>query len=199
MRRTLLMTAAVPLILLPGLMSGSAGATEPPPPDPAAAGGGAIAIEIGGPGTAEAPPGGPLDLVACLREHGIDIADPVPGGGPVVVRAEPGDSAEFDAAVAACPPPGPGTQAGEATPIDPTEAAEFAQCMRDNGVPEFPRPDKGAVIVEEADGLHPGDAAFDGAQKTCEPLLPPPPAGTHAVHVDGQGGASTGTAAAGGS
>jgi len=79
---------------------------------------------------------GEIDQVAwakCLREHGIQVQDPEPGGKPRVDESVPEEA--MDAAAETCrtynpnwgePPP----------PPDPTQVEQqrkFAQCMRDHG------------------------------------------------------------------
>ncbi|WP_146059073.1 hypothetical protein [Actinomadura rubteroloni] len=49
----------------------------------------------------------------------------------------------------------------------------FAQCMRHNGVPNFPEPKGDAPIaVRATDRIDVRSAAFRKAQKACSPLLP---------------------------
>jgi Pectinacetylesterase len=55
---------------------------------------------------------------------------------------------------------------------DPQEAAlEFAKCMRDNGVPNFPDP-VGGFVTDSARDLDADPAVFEAAWKACESLLP---------------------------
>src|SRR4051794_17660737 len=193
MKRSLLLAAAVPLIVLPGLMSGTAAAGVP-----TAAGASVV------PATDPAPPvdlsKAIADFVGCLKDHGVDV--PLPASGePLLVEAGPGDDAER-AAIEACtpdlPPPSTAVPAG-----NPDELKPFAQCMRENGVPDFPDPtEKGLVIEKDRAGspVHPGDPAFDSAQEACDDKLPAPPpgaekgsrgVGVHNVRV-GEGGPGDG-------
>jgi hypothetical protein len=54
----------------------------------------------------------------------------------------------------------------------------FAQCMRSHGVPEFPEPTEGKLIIHNENhnghlsGLNPGSAQFQAAQKACAKLAP---------------------------
>jgi hypothetical protein len=54
----------------------------------------------------------------------------------------------------------------------------YAQCMRTHGVPEFPEPTEGKLIVHSSDhnghvtGLNPESAQFQAAQKVCGKLAP---------------------------
>jgi hypothetical protein len=53
---------------------------------------------------------------------------------------------------------------------DQKQALEFAQCMRDNGVPDFPDPDADGRFSE---GQHdPDDPKLRGAQEKCRDLAP---------------------------
>lgn len=100
-----------------------------------------------------------LDWVECMRDEGVDIADPtrdedgnlvigggvgVGGGGPGGDE-EPVDQEAMDAATETCGPP---PQVGGQYTDDPENqqaiqdaALEFAQCMRDEGIEDFPDPD----------------------------------------------------------
>jgi hypothetical protein len=54
----------------------------------------------------------------------------------------------------------------------------FSQCMRSHGVPEFPEPSEGRLIVHNsshngrATGFNPESAQFQAAQKACAKLAP---------------------------
>jgi hypothetical protein len=54
----------------------------------------------------------------------------------------------------------------------------YAQCMRTNGVPEFPEPTEGHLLIHSSDhnghvtGVNPKSAQFQAAQKVCGKLLP---------------------------
>jgi hypothetical protein len=88
-----------------------------------------------------------LQFVECMRREGItDMPDPVPGdtSGRSAVRYAldvmgKGSDDTFQAALDTCitllPPPPP---AEPPTSEELDGYAQFAQCMRDNGVPEFP-------------------------------------------------------------
>lgn len=94
-----------------------------------------------------------LAFAACLREHGIDVADPKPGDG---VRIDiQGDPAEANAAIEQCRHLLP--DGGEPPEDDPQERERmlaFAQCMRDNGVASFADPEPG-------EGTHAGPEQFE--------------------------------------
>jgi hypothetical protein len=54
----------------------------------------------------------------------------------------------------------------------------YSQCMRSHGVPEFPEPTEGHLLIHSsghnvhATGINPGSAQFQAAQKVCGKLLP---------------------------
>jgi hypothetical protein len=169
MKRTLLLAAAVPLIVLPGLMSGAAAAAVP-----------TAAATSTSPATDPEPPVDLAksldDFVSCLKDHGVDVARPAPGR-PLLVEAGPGEDAKRTA-IEACVPDLP--RPSEAAGGNPDELKPFARCMRENGVPGFPDPDeRGLVLRQDEAGSdpHPGDPAFDSAQQACQDELPAPVAG----------------------
>ncbi len=54
----------------------------------------------------------------------------------------------------------------------------YSQCMRTHGVPEFPEPTEGQLLIHASDhnghvtGVNPRSAQFQAAQKVCGKLLP---------------------------
>jgi hypothetical protein len=190
MKRTLLLAVAVPLAALPLLMGGTASAATP---------------TTAAPPTAPQPPD-PQTFLQCLRDHGVDVPDPQPGGGPVLIQAGPDDTAKLDA-LKTCgpdlPPPGQPGRRGEPATVQVGGGAElkpFADCMRDHGLADFPEPDDEGLVVQKDSDVHPGDATFDAAQDACKDLLPAPPAGAAAggapVAVGAGGAAGPGIAVA---
>src|SRR4051794_6795387 len=193
MKRSLLLAAAVPLIVLPGLMSGSAAAAVPTA--------GASVF----PATDPAPPGDITktldDFVACPKDQGVEVPQPEPGK-PLLVEAGQGDDAKRDA-IEACVPDLPPPSDGPRTAGNPDELKPFAQCMRDHGLPDFPDPTEKGLVVQrdEVDpGTHPGGPTFDSAQEACKDELPAPVAGDakgpFAVGGHGVGGPGIGVAIA---
>ena len=62
--------------------------------------------------------------------------------------------------------------------LDPNEALlAFAQCMRDNGVPDFPDPKEDGISLGGT-GIDRNSPEFKAAQKACETLLPQPSSNT---------------------
>jgi hypothetical protein len=72
----------------------------------------------------------------------------------------------------------------ETTPtgnLDPHEALlAYAQCMRDNGVPNFPDPNGGEMLLDRNE-FDINSPAFKAAQTACESLRPQAPAGSAAA------------------
>jgi hypothetical protein len=104
--------------------------------------------------TGEAPaaaPTGPASanqFVACMREQGVDMVDPEPGdtSGRSALRHEldvnhRGDDPAFQAALDRCAPLLPAMPPPDADEAVLAALREFARCMRDNGLPDFPDPD----------------------------------------------------------
>lgn len=101
----------------------------------------------------------------CLREQGIDVADPDPNK-PSQIEVPRGMSEEeVDDAFDACEDLlGAGTVPQAPSAADLAEAQAFSECMRKNGVNGFPDP--------EADGSHkfdlPIDEKFNAALEVCD-------------------------------
>src|SRR5262245_5923408 len=59
------------------------------------------------------------------------------------------------------------------TPMDPVEAGKlYAQCMRDNGVPDFPDPGPDGRFVIDHDKFKEDDPKFRAALEKCRDLAP---------------------------
>lgn len=52
----------------------------------------------------------------------------------------------------------------------------FAQCMRSHGVPDFPEPSEGHLLIKSnsKNGLNPSSPPFQAAMKACRSLVPAP-------------------------
>ncbi len=48
----------------------------------------------------------------------------------------------------------------------------FSQCMRANGVPNFPDPSGGGIRIQSGSGVNPASPSFQSAQSRCSKLLP---------------------------
>jgi hypothetical protein len=119
----------------------------------------------------------------CMREHGVPkFPDPKPGpNGEPNLQITPDQlgvgQAQLQAAEQACqrlaPASSPARQQGQ------YEAAlKYADCMRKNGVPDFPDPKRGAnggVILGGA-GVNPNSPSFQEAQQACQSIMQAPDA-----------------------
>lgn len=107
-----------------------------------------------------------LEFAQCLRDNGLDVADPAPGEG-IQVQVD-GDPSQSDAAMQACEHLAPPPPAGEDTGDEREDMLAYAQCMRDNGVEQFadPKPGEGINIGPEVVE----DPDFELAQETCDEI-----------------------------
>jgi hypothetical protein len=131
---------------------------------------------------AASPSGDPMDAALayarCMREHGIsDFPDPQPGGGPIQVGSSWG-TPQFNAADDACksllPVPSAKEQQQEFE-----DMLQFARCMREHGIADFPdpKPDEGIIISADQQGsdLDPNNPQFQAANEACGGLFPSKP------------------------
>jgi hypothetical protein len=114
----------------------------------------------------------------CMRENGIaDFPEPVEG--QLKIEAGPGSdlnpqSPAFQKAEEACRSLAP-TQ--EVSPEQEEElsasALAYAECMRENGVPDFPDPEVsgGGVKMGIPRGVNPQSPAFKKAEEACRELM----------------------------
>ncbi len=132
-----------------------------------------------------------LKFAQCMREHGVDMPDPEPGGG-VRMNGEGLSEDQMEAAQSACQKwmdmAEPEDGGKEMTEEEKQSFLDMAACMRDRGY-DFPDPefDGGRVTqrIEKGEGDLPGpdDPAFRTDMEECsaEAGLEPP----------GEGGGST--------
>lgn len=89
-----------------------------------------------------------VKFAGCVRAHGVsDFPDPNPKGEFVYgVSVSP---AMFQKAVEACKDlQPPGALSSKRTPQQQSASLKFAQCVRDNGVKDFPDPVSGEPLVD---------------------------------------------------
>ncbi len=89
-----------------------------------------------------------VKFAECMRGNGVgDFPDPTANGEFVYgVSVTP---AVFDKAVAACKAlQPPGSLSGQRSPRQQSLALKFAQCVRDNGVKDFPDPVNGQPLID---------------------------------------------------
>jgi hypothetical protein len=124
-----------------------------------------------------------LRYVKCMRAHGVNLPDPGPNG--LIRINERGNgrqtplmqTPQFAKAQKACAKYAPRSQLTPQRRQEMQEAfLKFAQCMRSNGVPNFPDPKfdgRGGVLIG-GPGLNRNSPALRKAQQTCQKLLPAP-------------------------
>ena len=116
-------------------------------------------------------------FVECLRENGIDMPDPEPGGdgrqgGLLVPRGSGADREELRVALEACRDLMPnGGRLREPDREQLERMREFARCMRDNGI-DMPDPDPNGGPGALA-GVDPGDPEFQEALEACQDVFGP--------------------------
>lgn len=119
-----------------------------------------------------------LKFSECMRENGVpDFPDPeLNGDGGMLMKLPEGiDQEAMEKASEACEefrPRGGGNFSEEDRAEMEETMLEYAECMRDNGVPDFPDPDfseGGARLGGK--GLDPEDPAFKKANEACEDIL----------------------------
>jgi hypothetical protein len=164
MRRTRRSLAALVLIALLSVISG--GCSNAPA---------GTATASSGNNTA-ATPEQAMQFAQCMRDNGVsEFPDPDASGALTIDQIANGSSldtntAAFKQALSACKDlEPPGFTGGTRSPEQQKAALKFAQCMRDNGVKDFPDPtDTGPLI--NVNGAHsiPG---FQAAVDKCRDLL----------------------------
>jgi hypothetical protein len=91
---------------------------------------------------------------------------------------------------AGCSNDSDGTGTGNDAAAHQTQAVKFAECMRDNGVSEFPDPDaSGGLTIDgvlNGSSLDPSTAAWKEAIGACKDLQPPGFTGDGDVSADEQ-------------
>ncbi|ONI70400.1 hypothetical protein ALI144C_47965 [Actinosynnema sp. ALI-1.44] len=109
----------------------------------------------------------------CMRDNGVDMPDPEPGGGfgdKQIDRTSPA----FQKAMDACKSALPG--GGDLSKIDPKlvdELRAFTKCMRDNGI-DIPDPDPNSPMLglDKIAGLDRNSPAFKKAMDACKDKVP---------------------------
>jgi len=121
-----------------------------------------------------------LRFAQCMREQGIDMPDPDPDAEGFRVQLPAGvDPEAAKAATEACKQYMPG--GGTPPKMDPEEiekVRQYSQCMRDNGIEDFPEPDPetGGMMVDEG-ALDTQSAEFQAAEEACAGYRPQGPEG----------------------
>ena len=109
-----------------------------------------------------------LAFAQCMRDNGYaEFPDPTPEGG-LQFLINPESAPRFRAASDACRHLAPEGLRDEGVTPEALEALlKLSQCVRENGVPEFPDPGPQGNFDLSATGIGPGDARLDAAMATC--------------------------------
>jgi hypothetical protein len=126
-----------------------------------------------------------LKFARCMRQHGIDMPDPAPGGG-IRLQATPKTAAKMESAQRACNR----YLEAVAPKLTPAQVAEirdqalkFSRCMRQHGI-DMPDPQvssNGGIGIRVRKGgpgkagLSPDSPAFNDAQEACKSYMPEGP------------------------
>jgi hypothetical protein len=109
--------------------------------------------------------------VACMRAEGIEVPDPEPGDrtgkSALVFEAPAGDKAKIGAAIEKCHRYMPDGGQAARQPLTAEEIEErrrSAQCMRENGFPDFPDPNAEGRFENGPDKT---DPAVRAAMEKC--------------------------------
>ena len=120
--------------------------------------------------------GGMLEYAECMRENGIEeFPDPGSSGGiDLNGNSVNTDSEQFKTADEKCKSylPDGGVAQPPAAAVGDAQL-QYAKCMRENGVPNFPDPnsDGGIDINGETLGVDPAGPVFQAADETCKKIL----------------------------
>ncbi len=112
-----------------------------------------------------------VKFAECMRSHGVQMDDPVGPDGRISLNIKGTDKGKMQQAQQACRQYNPMTN--KSGPQDP-QAAErqqkFAECMRSNGVEQFPDPKPGqrGILINKEIG---DDPDFKTAQEACQDIL----------------------------
>jgi hypothetical protein len=109
----------------------------------------------------------------CMREHGVEMDDPGPGGPNKIGDPDAATDEKTKAALDACRQYMPnGGEMPKPNAQDLEQGYKHAQCIRDHGVPNFPDPDPDGGMLSPDSGVDPNDPTFKAADEACKALLP---------------------------
>jgi hypothetical protein len=119
-----------------------------------------------------------LRFAACMRDNGVkDFPDPDASGELTIDAIANGssldtNSAQFQRALTACKDLEPSGFTGQKrTPAQQEAALEFAQCIRDNGVKDFPDPTTDSPLIDTnripSTGTQRGMSILHAAMQRC--------------------------------
>jgi hypothetical protein len=123
--------------------------------------------------------GSGLEYAQCMRENGVkEFPDPTEDG-KLTIKAKPGsgmdpNSPTWKKAEEACKSLRPEPSEGQKQEMR-AQALKYSQCMRENGIEEFPdpNPDGGMMLrMKKGSDLDPESPKFQAAQEACKSLMP---------------------------
>jgi hypothetical protein len=107
----------------------------------------------------------------CMRENGVHMEDPAPGQGPMLQVDGSVSRETVQAAQEACEEYRAAAGAGRGDDGEMQQKSqEFAECMRENGMEDFPDPEPGQPGVQ-MDGETREDPDFEDAIAECQPIF----------------------------
>jgi len=114
-----------------------------------------------------------LAFARCMRDNGVpDFPDPDADGRFRGLGHEQQDDPKFRAAQEACRDLAPGGEHEKlGDPAFVEQMREFSQCMRNNGLPDFPDPDADGRLRGVGHERQ-GDPKYQAAMETCRQKLP---------------------------
>ncbi|MFE0590900.1 hypothetical protein [Micromonospora echinospora] len=115
-----------------------------------------------------------IKFTGCLRDQGLDVADPEPGqNGPRFRSGLDVDRTKVQAALQACREFAPnGGQPRELNAEQVEQVRKLARCMRENGVPNFPDPDADGRIQPGKADIDRKDPVVRAAFDKCREVMP---------------------------
>jgi hypothetical protein len=124
---------------------------------------GALALLVAGCGGSTDPGVAHLGTSAARSTSTAGGAGESAAGGPQAPRGGGAGAEGSEAATA-----------GGGGPEAQKQMVAFAQCMRTHGVPDFPEPQEGKLILKggSASSLNPSSPQFEAAQKACARFMP---------------------------
>ncbi|MEV0203128.1 hypothetical protein [Nonomuraea sp. NPDC050691] len=112
-----------------------------------------------------------LKFAQCMREHGVEMDDPEPGGG-IRIKSRKGDEAKMQEAQKACGhfmEAAIGDAKGKMDPKARDNALKFAQCMREHGI-DMKDPSDGRIEINVPAGT--SEEKVKAAHEACKEFEP---------------------------
>jgi hypothetical protein len=108
----------------------------------------------------------------CIRDNGVpDFPDPDADGQLRGPAHEKQNDPKFQAAQEKCRNLAPGSEHEKSDPATVEQLRKFSQCMRDNGLPDFPDPDPNGQL-RGAGHEQQGNPTYQAAMEACRGKLP---------------------------